>query len=129
MLLWGAADWHMPADCELHSTGSYSYWHTGSLLCLSVLIFVSSCVPLFLQCKAGTLGGLLQDFLVTYLPEEEQKKHRMPPSIPTNAQQQKDLEDKAAERRHQPRHTDATAAVIAQLQTSLDRKQPQRRPD
>lgn len=58
---------------------------------------------------------------MTYLPDEEQKRYHTPPGIPTNAQQQKELEDKANERRHQPRRTDATAAVIAQLQSSLDR--------
>lgn len=69
------------------------------------------------------MGGLLQEFLIAYLPEEEQKRYHTPPSIPTSPQQQKELEDKADERRHPPRHTDATAAVIAQLQNSLDRSQ------
>ncbi|KAL3145022.1 hypothetical protein ABBQ32_003521 [Trebouxia sp. C0010 RCD-2024] len=72
---------------------------------------------------AGAMGGFLQDFLISYLPEEEQQRYHTPPSIPTNAHQQKELEDRADERRHPPRHTDAAAAVIAQLQSSLDRNQ------
>lgn len=71
--------------------------------------------------QAGAIGGLLQDWLITYLPDEEQQRYHTPPSIPTNAQQQRELEDKADERRHPPRRSDATAAVIAQLQSSLDR--------
>ena len=38
------------------------------------------------------------------------------------AAQQKDLEEDADDRQFPQRHTDATAAVIAQLQSSLDRK-------
>ena len=75
------------------------------------------------------VGGLLQDYLISCLPEEEQKMYHMPPSIPKNSQQQKELEDKATERRHPARHTDATAAVIAQLQSSLDRNRPGREVD
>ena len=70
------------------------------------------------------MGGLLQETLISFLPEEEQRKHHMPPSIPVTAVQQKQLEDQAAERRRPARHNDATAAVIAQLQGSLDRNRP-----
>lgn len=73
--------------------------------------------------QAGVFGGLLQESLISYLPEEEQQRFHRPPSIPATAAQQRELEDHAAQRRHPARHTDATAAVIAQLQGSLDRSQ------
>ena len=74
--------------------------------------------------QAGIIGGLLQESLISYLPEEEQQKYHRPPSIPVTAAQQRELEDRAEERRHPGRHPDATAAVIAQLQGSLDRNRP-----
>ncbi len=81
-------------------------------------------VNLCLHAQAGVIGGLLQETLISYLPEEEQRKYHMPPSIPVTAAQQKELEDRADDKRHPGRHPDATAAVIAQLQGSLDRNRP-----
>ena len=71
--------------------------------------------------QAGVIGGLLQEAVVSMLPEEEQQKYHRPPSIPVSAAQQKELEELAQTRRHPVRHTDATDAVIAQLQGSLHR--------
>lgn len=84
----------------------------------------SSALGTALGAGAGIIGGLLQETLISYLPEEEQRKYHMPPSIPVTAAQQKELEDRADEKRHPGRHPDATAAVIAQLQGSLDRNRP-----
>ena len=83
--------------------------------------------------QAGIVGGLLQESLISLLSEEEQQRYHRPPNISVTAAQQKVLEDQAAERRYPQRQSDATAAVIAQLQGSLEqnRQPPARstRPD
>lgn len=65
----------------------------------------------------------MQESLVSFLPLEEQQKYHQPPSIPRTAEQQHQLEDNAEKRRHPNAHSDATSAVIDQLERSLHRQQ------